>query len=69
MAKFDGYLEMLAVDVLVNQHDAREKSKICQAVARHALQFSTWQSLSQTGLDTVEMAALMDDWLHKCPLS
>ncbi|RCK38929.1 hypothetical protein TH19_03805 [Thalassospira profundimaris] len=69
MAKFDGYLEMLAIDVLVHQPGARQKAKLCQAVARHALQFSTWQSLSQTGLDTVEMAALMDDWLHKCPLS
>jgi hypothetical protein len=41
---------------------------MCQAVARHAVQFSTWQSLSQAGVENSEMAALMDGWLHKCPL-
>ncbi|WOI11892.1 helix-turn-helix domain-containing protein [Thalassospira lucentensis] len=69
MTGFDAYLDMLCVDVLASLPDARRKGKMCKAVARHAVQFATWQSLSQTGVENSEMAALMDDWLHKCPVS
>ncbi len=69
MKGFDAYLDMLAADVLASQFDERRTGKLCKAVARHAVQFSTWQSLTKTGIDTAEMAALMDDWLHKCPPS
>ncbi|UKV13928.1 TetR/AcrR family transcriptional regulator [Thalassospiraceae bacterium SW-3-3] len=69
MTGFDAYLDMLCDDVLASLPDARRKGKMCKAVARHAVQFATWQSLSQTGVENSEMAALMDDWLHKCPVS
>ena len=69
MKGFDGYLDMLSADALASLPAERRKGKMCQAVARHAVQFSTWQSLSQAGVENSEMAALMDDWLHKCPLS
>jgi len=67
MKGFDAYLEMLTADMLASQDDERRRGKVCRAVAQHAVQFSIWQSLSRTGIDNAEMAALMDDWLHKCP--
>ena len=69
MAGFDAYLDMLSADVLASQPAERRTGKMCHAVARHAVQFATWQSLSQTGVENSEMAALMNDWLHKCPVS
>jgi len=69
MKGFDSYLEGLAGDVLSDQDPKRRTGKVCRAVAQHAVQFSTWQSLSNTGLDNAQMAALLDDWLRKCPAS
>ncbi|WP_339859661.1 helix-turn-helix domain-containing protein [Thalassospira alkalitolerans] len=69
IAGFTDYLETLCHDILESLPAERRQGKMCRSVVLHAVQFATWQSFSKAGIDNSEMAALMDDWLHKCPLS
>lgn len=62
-------LAILHADIMRSLPAGRRESTLCVAVVRHSLAFSTWQSLSAGGLDTVEIAALMEDWVRRCPLS
>jgi AcrR family transcriptional regulator len=68
MGQYDQQLETLKADILRHLPEARQRSALCQSVVSHAVQFTTWHSLSASGLDTAEIAALMEDWVQKCPL-
>lgn len=68
LANFDQQLLTMQHDILSHLPAIRQRSVLCQSVVHHAVQFSTWRSLSENGLDTVEIAALMEDWIQKCPL-
>ncbi|MEQ8390567.1 MAG: TetR family transcriptional regulator [Thalassospira sp.] len=64
----DMYLAAMQDDMMRSLPTARRNNALCQAVVSHSVQFSTWQSFSDSQLDTVEIAALMEDWVQKCPL-
>ena len=61
MARFDGYLEAFAAFLLRDW--APRRSKRLQATIRHALRFSTWQSLSQEGLGAAVIVELVSSWI------
>ncbi|WP_162181384.1 TetR/AcrR family transcriptional regulator [Thalassospira australica] len=65
---YDRQLRDMQEDILRHLPHDRRTSSLCQSVTHHAVQFSTWRTLSDKGLDTVEIAALMEEWIQKCPL-
>lgn len=65
---YDKQLHTMQEDILRHLPDSRRSSSLCQSATNHAVQFSTWRTLSDQGLDTVEVAALMEDWIQRCPL-
>ena len=65
----DKHLALIQDDIMRHLPAARRGNNLCRAVVRHSLQFSTWQSLAASELDTVEIAALMEDWVRHSPLS
>lgn len=64
----DNRLSEMKTDVLMHLPKRRRDSMLCRAVVHHAVQFSTWYSLAENDLDTVELAALMEDWIQRCPV-
>ncbi len=64
----DARLNEMQTDILMHLPEPRRNSALCRAVVHHAVQFSTWQSLAENNLDTVELAALMEDWIQRCPV-
>lgn len=67
LSSFDQQINVMYSDILGCQSANRQTSDLVQSVVRHAVTFSTWQSLSHNNLDTVEIAALMEDWVQRCP--
>ena len=65
----DKHLALIQDDIMRHLPAARRDNALCRAVVRHSVQFSTWQSLTTSELDTVEIAALMEDWVRHSPLS
>lgn len=63
MADFDAYLDGIRQD-LIRAWEASQGSagEGMQEVLGHALRFSTWQSLSEEGLDDAAMARLVVRW-------
>jgi AcrR family transcriptional regulator len=59
---FEAYLDEAAKSLLVSW--APRRSQRLRVTIRHALRFSTWQSLSAQGLGTRPMAALVADWVR-----
>lgn len=62
-------LAVIQDDILRHLPTGRRDNVLCRAVVAHSVQFSTWKSLTDSALDTVEVAALMEDWVRHCPLS
>lgn len=61
MAGFEGYLEAVRKDLLADW--APRSSRQLRATLRHALRFSTWQSLAEQGLSHRAMAGLVCAWV------
>jgi AcrR family transcriptional regulator len=59
---FEAYLEAAARSLLVVR--APRRSRRLKATIRHALRFSTWQSLAATGLDRHALAGLVTGWIR-----
>ncbi|MFH1807037.1 MAG: TetR/AcrR family transcriptional regulator [Pseudomonadota bacterium] len=59
--------EQLQDDILASLPEDIRDGRFGRAVTAHAVQFTTWQSLSAQHLDDADMAALMSYWLRKCP--
>lgn len=62
LAGFEAYLDD-AADSLLGEWAPR-RSRRLKATIRHALRFSTWQSLVTAGLTNQGMARLVTDWIR-----
>jgi AcrR family transcriptional regulator len=67
-ATLSAYRGDLIHDILYALPVNRRDGAVIRAVCGHVLAFSTWQSFAGQGLDDAESAALMADWLMKCPV-
>lgn len=65
---YDTRLREMQSDILMHLPEQRRQSMLCRSVVLHAVRFPTWQSLAANDLDTVELAALMEDWIQRCPV-
>ena len=63
MGQFEGYLDMVSEDLVKAWHQTHNLKKQLQVTLRHALRFSTWQSLQQSNLKDQKMAELVQRWL------
>ena len=63
MGQFENYIEMVNDDLISRWKKTRAIKKKLHITLRHALRFSTWQSLAQTGLNDKKIAELMQSWL------
>jgi len=62
LAHLDAYLASVG-DALVRAWSGDVASLEAGALVRHALRFSTWESLAREGLDDEQMASLLVDWV------
>jgi AcrR family transcriptional regulator len=63
MARFAGYLEDMSREIVAAWSPRR--SKRLRATAGHAVQFSSWQSLTDEGLGRQAMADLVSAWIER----
>lgn len=63
MSRFEAYLDAVSDDLAQAWHATGSAKRQLQATLRHALRFSTWQSLKQAGLNDRKMAELVQAWL------
>jgi len=63
MGQFEAYIDMVNDDLVNSWKNTRAAKKHLHATLRHALRFSTWQSLVQTGLSDEKIANLVKSWL------
>lgn len=63
MSRFEAYLDAMSDDLAQAWHATGSAKRQLQATLRHALRFSTWQSLKQAGLNDRKMAELVQAWL------
>lgn len=63
MSRFEAYLDAVSDDLAQAWHVTGSAKRQLQATLRHALRFSTWQSLKQAGLSDRKMAELVQAWL------
>lgn len=63
MGQFEAYLDMVADDLAQAWQTTQATRKRLKATLRHALRFSTWQSLESTGLKDKQIADLVQSWL------
>lgn len=63
MGQFEAYLDMVADDLVQAWHTTQATRKRLKATLRHALRFTTWQSLENGGLKDKQIAELVQVWL------
>lgn len=63
MSRFEAYLDAVCDDLMKAWNVTHTAKKQLQDTLRHALQFSTWQSLKQAKLSDKKMAELVLIWL------
>jgi AcrR family transcriptional regulator len=63
MGQFEAYLDMVSDDLVTAWHQTHSPKKQLQVTLRHALRFSTWQSLHKTKLKDEKIAELVQKWL------
>lgn len=62
LAHFDAYLRGVADELAAAWPAGRERTRRTR-ILRHAVRFSTWQSLEADGLNDVEKVACLLDWV------
>lgn len=63
MGQFEAYLDMVSDDLVKAWNQTHNVKKQLQVTLRHALRFSTWQSLQKTNLKDQKIAELVQRWL------
>ena len=63
MGQFEAYLDMVCDDLVNAWQQTHSSKKQLQFTLRHALRFSTWQSLQKTKLKDEKIAELVQRWL------
>ncbi|MEE8379499.1 MAG: TetR/AcrR family transcriptional regulator, partial [Gammaproteobacteria bacterium] len=63
MGQFEGYIDLVSDDLVKAWSQTRTIKNQLQVTLRHALRFSTWQSLQKTGIDDKKIAELVQGWL------
>jgi AcrR family transcriptional regulator len=63
MDRFEAYLDQVTDDLVQAWHATQAARKPLKLTLRHALRFSTWQSLKNAGLKDKQIAELMQRWL------
>ena len=63
MGQFEAYIDMVNDDLVNSWKKTGNIKKKLHATLRHALRFSTWQSLEETGLSNEKIADLVQNWL------
>jgi len=66
MRGFEAYIDQVRDDLLQSSDPQESARKQVSVVLRHALRFSTWQSLNMEKLNDVQKANLVTDWLRCC---
>lgn len=63
MGRFEAYLDQVADDVVQAWHTTPAARKSLKLTLRHALRFTTWQSLKNAKLKDRQIAELVQGWL------
>ena len=63
MNRFEAYLDQVADDLVQAWHTPPAARKSLRLTLRHALRFSTWQSLKSAKLKDKQIAELVQGWL------
>jgi AcrR family transcriptional regulator len=63
MGRFEGYLDQVADDLVQAWHTTHAARKPLKLTLRHALRFTTWQSLKNAKLKDKQIAELVQSWL------
>lgn len=63
MDRFEAYLDQVADDLVKAWKETGAARKRLQDTLRHAMRFSSWQSLTQAKLSDKKMAELVQTWL------
>jgi AcrR family transcriptional regulator len=63
MGRFEAYLDLVTDDLVRAWHTTRAARKSLKLTLRHALRFSTWQSLKNARLGDRQIAELVQGWL------
>ena len=63
MSRFEAYLDLVTDDLVRAWHTTRAARKSLKLTLRHALRFSTWQSLQDAKLGDRQIAELVQGWL------
>ena len=63
MNQFEAYLDQVCDDLVKSWNKSHKTKKQLQATLRHALRFSTWQSLKKENLNENKMVELVQTWL------
>lgn len=63
MGQFDAYIDMVSDDLVATWNKTHAAKKQLQVTLRHALRFSTWQSLKNAKLKDEKVAELVKAWL------
>lgn len=63
MGRFEAYLDQVADDLVQAWHTPPAAGKSLKLTLRHALRFSTWQSLKNAKLKDGQIAELVQGWL------
>ncbi|MFZ0106402.1 MAG: TetR/AcrR family transcriptional regulator [Thiobacillus sp.] len=63
MGRFEAYLDLVADGLVRAWHTTRAARKSLKLTLRHALRFSTWQSLKDAKLGDRQIAQLVQGWL------
>jgi AcrR family transcriptional regulator len=63
MEQFEGYIDAVCDDLVAAWNKTHTAKKQLQVTLRHALRFSTWQSLKNTKLKDEKIAELVKAWL------
>lgn len=63
MNQFEAYLDQVCDDLVKAWKKTHKQKKLLQITLRHALRFSTWQSLQTAGLSDEKKTELVKTWL------
>lgn len=64
MSQFEAYLDQVCDDLVKAWKQTRNTKKLLQVTLRHALRFSTWQSLKNAKLKDENIMELVITWLE-----
>ncbi|WP_455366376.1 TetR/AcrR family transcriptional regulator [Kaarinaea lacus] len=64
MMQFETYLDQVCDDLIKAWKQTKNTKKQLQVTLRHALRFSTWQSLNQSKLKDEKIMELVGSWLN-----